>query len=270
MKKINKGLCPAELSAFSKNNPNGTWDDFCKDSTDKRIVQQKIRSDQHGLCAYCEIDLLENPADMRDTSGCGVKSDFRIDHFHPKSDKSNPAKNYALDWQNLLGTCTGGDERKVIDSRRFARRKTDRHCDSRKKNHNLDGVILNPLTDIPAFPCLWKCEQDSINHCSTLSPDENVCQSLGNNTLQKANATLRLLNLNCTLLAQFRWETLHAIEEEIKRLIDSGVDPDEAIEKIMEQIFDDTSPNWPSFFSTIRAYFGIAAENRLHTIGYEG
>ena len=270
MKKINKGSCPAELSAFSKNNPNGTWDDFCENTTDKRKVQQKIRSDQHGLCAYCEIDLLEIPADMRDTSGCGVKSDFRIDHFHPKSVKSNPAKNYALDWQNLLGTCTGGDEKCIIDANRFSSRKKDRHCDSKKKNRNLDGIILNPLTDIPAFPCLWNCEQDLLNHRSTLLPDKNECQSLGNNTLQKANATLRHLNLNCNLLAAFRWKTLHAIEEEIKRLIDSGVDADEAFEKVMEQTFDNASPNWPPFFSTIRAYFGAVAENRLHAIGYEG
>ena len=65
MKRVYKSdNAPTELSAFISRNPAGTvlhsWEDFCDNcSTGKKQVQKAVKSDQRGLCAYCEIDLVD-------------------------------------------------------------------------------------------------------------------------------------------------------------------------------------------------------------------
>ena len=270
MKKINKGNCPEVLDTYLKNNPNNTWNVFCDEtSIGKRIVQQQIRKDQRGLCAYCEIDLMDIPEEQRDASGAGKKADFRIDHFHPQSDHSDSSKNWGLDWKNMFGVCTGGNERCVVNPQRFSEANDNRHCDSLKKNHVWDGIVLNPL-DIPATPCLWNYEPDSTNERYFLKPDKAACMSINPETLNKAIKTLDLFNLNCLLLAEFRWATIKVIRNRIEQLMSSGIKEDDATKKVMKETFDYDAPTWPPFFSTIRAYFGKHAEERLREINYNG
>lgn len=272
MKRINKGNCPEVLNTYLQDHPNNTWSDFCNDnSTGKRAVQQQIREDQRGLCAYCEIDLTDIPENQRDISGtgAGLKADFRIDHFHPQSDHSDSSKNWGLDWDNLLGVCTGGDEKCIVNPERFSRKNNNHHCDSRKHDRIWDTIVLNPL-DIPAFPCLWDYEPDSANERFFLKPNKTVCMSSKPETLNKAIKTLDLFNLNCLLLAEFRWATISEIRNRIDELTSSGINEDDATKRVMKETFDNDAPFWPPFFSTIRAYFGEFAEARLREINYNG
>lgn len=88
MKKINKSSAPSELQEYISQFPVGhdkhTWNDFCENVTAKRAVQRQLKADQRGICAYCEIDLIDVPEEKISADGSGDKPDFRVDHFHPK------------------------------------------------------------------------------------------------------------------------------------------------------------------------------------------
>ena len=151
MKKVIKGAEPQLLAAYKVATPQNSWEQYTKKKNRKVLVQDRLKSDQSGLCAYCEINLLE-----KDSAG---DADFRVEHFHPKSDTST-AHNWHLDWQNLLGCCHGGSQSNVTSSTiRFT--SLDHSCDVPKEDKNLDGIILNPLTDVPAYPSIFKCDRTS-------------------------------------------------------------------------------------------------------------
>ena len=140
MKKVRKTpLPPQELVDFIVRNPVGarghTWRGFDDDRMTKRAVQHRLFEDQKGLCAYCEIDLTFT---HHHAGGNAPKGDLRIEHFHPKSDLT---RDWAFDWNNMLGVCTGGDEKKLNDQARVAAGKTDHHCDSRKREKILYQIM---------------------------------------------------------------------------------------------------------------------------------
>ena len=95
MKRILKSLVvPPQLEQYIKSvvpsSSDDSWDVFCKFcSKAKREVQKQLYEDQRGLCAYCEIEI--KPQIIRDEEGCGGNADFRVDHFHPKSDTTTRA-----------------------------------------------------------------------------------------------------------------------------------------------------------------------------------
>ena len=274
MKKINKSSVPSELQEYVFQFPVGhikhTWKDFCENVEAKRAVQRQLKADQRGLCAYCEINLLDIPKESISTDGMGVKPDFRVDHFHPKNHQDNQDNHWELDWKNLFGVCTGGDEKNVIEPTRFSEKKSNRHCDSPKKNKVYDGVILNPLSDIPSFPNLWKISDASNNEAIFLEPDKKACDQQSSTCFVKAENTLQILRLNCNKVAEFRANTILALMEEIEENKIAGMRYDEAVRTAMKAAFNPKSPSWPQFFSTIRAYFGKDAEKRLCEIGYNG
>lgn len=135
MKRVLKGAEPPLLLAYRQKSPQNTWEQFCKSDARKNEIQQQLKADQGGLCAYCEINLL-------DAAGTD-KADFRVEHFHPKSDTSS-GMNWHLHWPNLLGCCHGGSRSDVVDASKRATT-PDHSCDVPKKDKNLTGVILNPL-----------------------------------------------------------------------------------------------------------------------------
>jgi hypothetical protein len=131
-----------------------------------------------------------------------------------------------------------------------------------------DGIILNPLTDIPAFPNLWKIlvEENKI----FLQPDINSCNEQGQQCLAKAEKTLEVLNLNCSKLAEFRSAAISVLEEAIDEIEREGISRSVAITQVMAATYNTTASSLPPFFSTIRAYFGEYAEKQLHAIEYNG
>jgi uncharacterized protein (TIGR02646 family) len=100
---------------------------------------------QHGLCAYCEINLTEN--------------DRQIEHFHPKSDIS-PETDWMFENTNLFAACKGGTQTNLFGSK-------TRHPDQRrylppiKKNRScgeddevMDDEIIKP-SELPISPALF-------------------------------------------------------------------------------------------------------------------
>ncbi|NJA05520.1 TIGR02646 family protein [Methylococcaceae bacterium WWC4] len=254
MKKIHKGTEPEQLIQFRQSNPSNTWKQYTADFNRKKQIQDQLKLDQGGLCAYCEIDL--KPANNADTA------DFRVEHFHPKHDSS--IYNWHLDWQNLLACCHGGSCNDVADA---ANRHTspDHSCDVPKANKVLDDIILNPI-DLPAFPCLFKFNRAdgsisvNIAHCQQVGVDEG-----------KVQATIDELHLDAKRLRDLRKPILSTLGSQFERMVAAGEAPEDAKLRLARvALKKDEQGHWPKFFSAIRDYLGNAAEQQLNDIEYNG
>lgn len=253
MKRITKGDEPELLAAYRTDHPHNTWTQ-CKNSRGRREqIQNRLRHDQGGLCAYCEIDLK-----AEDATGT---ADFRVEHFHPKSDKSTP-HNWHLDWQNLLGCCHGGSQADVVNAADRAS-SPDHSCDVPKGANNWDTVILNPL-DIPASPCLFTFDRSTGN----ISISEDNCHVAGVDIV-KANNTIIKLHLDAQRLNRLRKAELDRVNDHLRALVGNGMAIDMARKKIAKNLMrKDADGCWPNFFSALRVYLGNAAENQLALNGY--
>ncbi|WP_442915644.1 retron system putative HNH endonuclease [Marinobacter sp. C2H3] len=214
-----------------------------------------MRADQGFLCAYCEIDLIEKAANG--------DADFRVEHFHPKSDHKGPL-NWNLEWQNLLGCCHGGSQRTVADAAtRFT--SPDTSCDIPKADKNLDGVILNPI-HLPAFPAVFSCSR-STGELSVLAAH---CVKAGVN-VQQAEQTIRELNLNAPRLNRLRQQVLNQLNRDLQTLLQRGVAMGNARQQLAAvYLTKSANGKWRAFFTAIRSYLGSDAERHLKRSGYRG
>ena len=125
---------------------------------------------------------------------------------------------------------------------------------------------MNPL-QLPAFPNFFMEDTErSTEDKFFLCPNKFISPT----DFAKAQNTLKELNLNCDLLAKFRRSTIKRWIDEVTKLTKEGQSVDDAIEQVMEMAFDSTKSTWPPFFSSIRSFFGAAAEKRLKKIQYDG
>ena len=280
MKKILKAeKQPAELERFVLRHPLGDpshkWDSA---RHAKKAVQKQLYHDQRGLCAYCEINLT--------FASSGNIGDISVEHFHPESDTS---RDWAFMWSNMLGVCKGGREIHLAEQERVAtgltdyERKSNQHCDGPKGEDILDEIILNPLK-IKTTESLFSIEIRSVikegKHVATaidLVPIHSVCDKEDEKCYQKAQETICRLHLNCDLLGKFRYQAIEKIKLQLNDLMkDKKLTFEDAAKSLMKQYFDNTSindmekPNWPPFFTIIRAYYKEFVEPRLKEIKYEG
>jgi len=255
MKKVLKGNEPPLLLQYRTVNPTNTWKQYCRPAANKQQVDAQLRLDQGGLCAYCEIDLIES-----DNTG---KADFRVEHFHPKTDTST-AHNWHLDWNNLLGCCHGGSQRDVADERnRFT--SPDNSCDVPKENKILDNIILNPLL-LPASPAIYQCDR-STGEISVIVAN---CQSAGVSEVQAQN-TINELHLIAPRLNRLRKTVLDDLNSRIASRVAQG-DDISAARTYFSKIYlnKNENGNWSKFFTSIRSYLGSDAEQHLQNIGFNG
>lgn len=263
MKKTNKSNCPSCLSDYAKNNPNALWEDFKADKQGQsyNVVKLQTIQDQGNLCAYCETPYQNKP------------EKFSIEHFHPKSDTSNPAKNWHLDWNNFLAVCKGGRVQDVNSPIPYPTPE-NLSCDAYKdhlvtKNRlleNCEGYLFNPLT-LPEVK-IFKFNKSN----GALEVDVEACAKvnfLGCNHFASfaefAEETLQALNLNCQRLCDARLKVLIFYNSKIK---DARLKNNKQIhQQLAQQWFNKP---WPSFFTTRRDLLGKAAENHLKSTHYNG
>ena len=212
MKKIVKGVEPPKLLAYRQRFPMNNWKQFRKNNnTNQRYteVKSQLIVDQGGLCAYCEIDL-------KQAIQPGELDDFRVEHFHPKSD-STSGYNWNLDWNNLLGCCHGGSNSHVPDAvsvngaGRYTSNRPDRSCDVPKDNHNWGHIIFNPLT-LPSSPLLFAFQRSSgsikvhTQNCMTAAVDQ-----------QKIQDSIDYLNLDSLRLQRLRRKALGTLNDNLQK-----------------------------------------------------
>ncbi|MBR4909634.1 MAG: TIGR02646 family protein [Acidaminococcaceae bacterium] len=247
---------PVLLARYKLRHPHDIWENFHHRSRDGyRQVKQQILRDQHGLCAYCEINIkLTDEEDRVD--------DFRVEHFYPKTGTEREECNYHLEWKNMLGVCHGGSQPLVTDARyRFSKAKEDRSCDVPKGGKSISTVILNPL-QIPAKERLFSFDSFS----GTMSVDEENCPEMLRN---KAANTITELNLNAPRLKRLRKAVIEVLQDQVVELAGQGIPVEEAMAQLAgELLVPNSDDNYPAFFSTIRWYLGEAAENVLRERDY--
>lgn len=241
---------PELLEQFRRENPDSDWKKGFKGNAGVEAnnqVKNALIRDQKGLCAYCEIDLK-----------CGngqALDDFRVEHFFPENPAVPRQFNYALDWNNLLGCCSGGNSKSVVDSaQRFT--KPDFSCDVPKANHDWTNEILNPLDDIPVFPCLFSFDE---NKGEILVNSQNSEGELK----RKAENSITFLNLNANRLVKFRKAVFEELAEQIsKYIVEFG--EDETLSILADTYFSiDGDEMYPAFYTAIRWYLGDMAEIKI-------
>lgn len=243
MRRIRKGPAPSKLVSLLNSNPRATWDVVRNSKLRYSQIKNRLFVDQQSLCAYCEIRMIMD-------DGEDANSDFRVEHFHPKSPHV-PPPNYAAMWSNMLGCCHGGSQRSVTAQGRFTA--PDLSCDALKGGENLVGIILNPTTDIGAADSIFDFSRDGSIAVSDACPSA---------ILTAAGKTIELLGLDTLRLRRLRRAAIEAVLDAISTLSDEGFE----LEQACEVAFPSDSP--PEFYSCIRSILGAAAEQRLGSLNY--
>ncbi|WP_318442575.1 retron Ec78 anti-phage system effector HNH endonuclease PtuB [Photobacterium leiognathi] len=262
MKTIIKTDEPESLIEYKTIFPDDNWKDgFRKNAGKQPIldVYNKIIADQKGLCAYCEIDL-------KNGEGKAL-NDFRVEHFFPENpaeeDKRNDGINYALYWPNMIGCCTGGNTKSVIDSdTRYTN--PDVSCDVNKKNLDWTSMILNPLVDIKPLDLIFKFDEND----GMISVNDVTCPE---ELKDKANKSIELLQLNANKLKKFRKAVIDKLNEELL-IADDDHELDDYLDELAETFLsqDVETDHLQPFFSTIRWYLGKNADAFLQKIDFQG
>jgi uncharacterized protein (TIGR02646 family) len=276
MKRVLKSQEPAELDRYRQAAPASTWQQMKDDphhggKSSYTTCRSQVIADQGGLCCYCELDIRDNNP---------LRS--RVEHFHPKSDIT-PRHNWALDWANLLGACSGGSNRyasKDDDSSKadhfLEPLEFNLSCDAHKDRmiqagklpDQCEGWILNPL-QLAASPPLFRMDKSSgklqadPQHCATFPVDGNQHAS----TLTLVEHTIEMLNLNCDRLTQARLRVIRNIERAKKLERQKGLTAAQGLANLVSRYW---LTQWPQFFTTQRLCLGAAAEIHLQAISFNG
>lgn len=250
---------PRYLERYRIKYPNENWEHFRRYSPKGyEEIKERLLTEQHCLCAYCEIDIKQTEED-------GVVDDFRVEHFYPKKGTEDGEHNYHLDWQNMLGVCHGGSQALVVEpERRFTKAKTEHSCDVPKSDKAISDKILNPL-EITM--------EKRIFHYSSkgkMFVDDKYCPE---ELKEKAENTIKELNLNSVRLQRLRREVIQKVQDELFKLTaDPELTPEEldAIELDLAYVW--LTPNaegkYLPFFSAIRSVLNEGAEQYLAEQGY--
>jgi uncharacterized protein (TIGR02646 family) len=259
MKKVNKFDIPQKLEIYFANNPTKTWIDFKKSKNRYEDIIYKLKKDQGGVCCYCENNFHQELT---------IIGDFRVEHFHPKSDTSNSNKNWNLIWSNLLGCCTGGNQNiKNPDflKERYIPNHQDRHCDVLKDNNNWDNEILNPL-ELPSFPPIFK-----VSNNGEMIVLEDNCKATNINIPKAKNCLDETkLNLNSPILKSWRKSVIDNLRNEMIETADIEFFMENIEDLLSTYLLKDTNGNYSPFFTTIRSYFEEDAEEFLRLNNYDG
>lgn len=252
MKRVQKSPEEPELlTRYKQRYPHDIWEKFHHRSRDGyRQVKRQIFQDQHGLCAYCEIDIkLTDEEDLVD--------DFRVEHFHPKTGTEHEERNYHLEWKNMLGVCHGGSQPRVAEANyRFSKMKEDRSCDVPKGGKSINTEILNPL-QIPAKERLFAFD----SFTGAISVDENTCPGM---LRRKAENSITELNLNAPRLKRLRLKVIEVLQDQLAEMAGLGISLEESMDQLARILLIPNSDNqYPAFFTTIRWFLGDAAETVL-------
>jgi uncharacterized protein (TIGR02646 family) len=203
---------------------------------------------QHGLCCYCEVDLVE--------------LDWQVEHFHSKRNRSF-AVNLTTDHRNLLAACCGGTRSDLWGNRnpREAARAPLRHRDPTKENlscgqakdrhepNALRTAVIDPR-QLPTALLVLRVALDG-----RLEVDEAACTTAGLDP-GALGQTIRILGLNCERLRIAREDRLKFLAESFKGEEDIEI----LLAAARQNLLPDADGRLFRFFTTSRSFFREAAE----------
>ena len=256
MKKIVKRTEPQSLTDYRQHNPQANWQE-ARNTGPYAELKTTVFEDQGHLCAFCETRLpASNPSHQR------------VEHFHPKSDTSDPNHNWTLDWGNMIGVCTGGSSQGEYPTP--ANLSCDAYKDhlitKRKLAEDCEGYVLNPLRIINT-PCLFQLDKRT----GDLRPDPEACTQLADidnryeSLVELVEKTIEILNLNCQRLRDDRLEVLKFYNQAATKARKGNN------RQYKTQLAESwLRRRWPSFFTTRRILLGQTAEQWLVEHEYRG
>jgi uncharacterized protein (TIGR02646 family) len=225
-----------------------TWNEF--GSFEKGIARHELadtlRERQHGLCAYCETELVLN--------------DRRVEHFVPQSDPTQGAA-LACDHRNLMAVCKGGSDAifgpdtLTPDRNRFLPPAGKNiSCDAAKGDRSATE-FLDPR-QVPAAPSLFRVTPDGRIEsdplaCATHAVSERI-----------VDAHIVKLRLNVERLRMQR----EAIWNELTKFyLDFVGQPEdiqiELVNALAERrLLPSAEGRLEAFFTTTRSFLGPVAE----------
>ena len=226
-----------------------TWAGFgnFENGAARRELTGALARQQHGLCAYCEIDV--------------IPLDTRVDHVVPQSDPSD-GRRLSCDPANLVAVCHGGSNRAIFgregpshDSVRYTP-PTNRNlsCDAARGNRPATHFI-DPRT-LPAVPSVLR-----VTRTGTVEPDSAAC-AYHSRPPETVATHIDCLKLNVRRLTIARAAIFDALLATAARV------PATDIRRYMEQqasarLLPNAKGSLPRFFTTSRSFFGAFAEAML-------
>lgn len=224
-----------------------SWDDFGShlgSSDAKRQLRDALSVNQHGLCAYCEINL--HPVHRE------------IEHVVPRSGAAHGGASRALDVTNMLACCRGNaPDTAASDVRNDPvrhRRPVKRHMScGQAKADAFDERFLDPRT-LPALPSLVRVLPDG-----EIEADEDACSSVGM-PIDRVEHTISALRLNVLRLKDGRASRIDRLRARLDRYRD---DVDAWRDAARAELLPDESNALQRFFTTARSYFGDLGEEVL-------
>jgi uncharacterized protein (TIGR02646 family) len=258
MKRVHKTLAaPAELAAFQKADPTATWERLrAVGRTVYTELCTTLRTDQGGLCAYCELAATKEA------------NSLQVEHVVAKSYR-DPACNWALHWPNMLAVCTGGSRPAQEQDRYREPLPANLSCDQ-YKNHLVTtgslgedsrGIVVNPL-DLPALPPLV-----AVLHDGRLIPHPDACASVQitpnayPTTEELIAKSIEYLNLNCVRLCLARLAAAKTVAGELRKAKAHSLCP---------KYLSLRHGLRRQFFTVYRCRLGKAAEAYLAASGFQG
>lgn len=245
MKKVRKNIEPAGLTSFhNEATHDRSFEAFSshRQGDAKRELREQLAGDQAGLCAYCEIAFV--PLDSAPV----------IEHFHPRSVSTcgSVRREWDIDWDNLLGVCSGGGG------------KNDARCDRLKGGHHLCGVIHNPLV-LSIGP--WY----SVDLQTGLVEPGPDCPP---HERDRVRVTVNQLGLNGELSDARRALIDDLLDDLDRRTTElarrNHPEPEKQARRDVARLEFADSTRWPQFFTTIRSTLRQEAEERLHSLSFSG
>ncbi len=239
---------PPGLACFRADPTAGqTWTHFR--GAPKNELTDALSAIQHGLCAYCEIQL--------------IVDDRQIEHFIPRGG-SHGAPELALDFSNLLACCQGntsvmfGSSALAPDPERvLPPNPNNLTCGQRKGDRPASGY-LDPRR-IPAQPSMFRIGPDG-----TIGIDTAACTEVATSEVI-VQGHIDNLGLNTVRLRRGRAKVWNALQA---ALLDSATwpahDRDSYLIRLAEwHLLPNAEGGLPRFFSTARSFFAETAEGIL-------
>lgn len=170
---IKKGTEPSSLKEY-RSQPNATYEGF----RDKDDIRKALLKEQGCLCAYCMSRI--------------TKENMKIEHWSPQNPEDGDGEAKALDYQNMLGVCTGN----------MASPFENQTCDTHKKNTT---IRVNPLSQESVAQIAYRA--DGTIYSENVAIDRDLNETLNLNcerTYLKANRKAAIAALQKFCLEQKR------------------------------------------------------------------